>query len=424
VLSVGGTAVAALPSTSGTAPTEVVWNDAYDNDGAGGGGRSVFFSMPAYQRQFLKVSGGVREVPDVSADADPETGYVIIHKGAWQVIGGTSAAAPLWAALLALTDEQCPASPAGFANPAIYYAAGPAVSIVVMDGIETNSSYPNNVNNDYTGLGSGHYPVLVGYDMATGIGSPVGAPLAGYMCSLSQANEGPGYWLATASGHVYSFHAPSHGSLTVRPASPVVGIASTAGGYWLVTARGHVYAFGVPNRGSVSGRLASPVVGIAADQATGGYWLVTAKGRVYSFHAPSHGSVSSPSSRVVGIAADPFSTGYWIATAGGRVYAKGTASYPRMRLTAVTAIAAYSLNRGYWLVTASGKVYGFNVRSHGSMPLGRGVGEVVGIAADAGSGGYWLVTSTGHVGAFFAGWHGDHAGQSARNPIVGIAGTH
>ncbi len=71
----------------------------------------------------------------MSADADPETGYLVWHNGGWLPIGGTSAAAPLWAALMALTDNTCSSSPLGFVNPVMYYAASPAVSAVVLNDI-------------------------------------------------------------------------------------------------------------------------------------------------------------------------------------------------------------------------------------------------------------------------------------------------
>ena len=73
-------------------------------------------------------TGYCREVPDVSADADPITGLVIDWGpwGGWTVVGGTSLAAPLWAALVALTDAwpACSAHPVGFLNPALYLIAG------------------------------------------------------------------------------------------------------------------------------------------------------------------------------------------------------------------------------------------------------------------------------------------------------------
>jgi subtilase family serine protease len=428
VLGVGGTAVVTLPGSSGTGPFELVWNDHYDGDGAGGGGKSTFFSMPGYQQSFLHASGGVREVPDVSANADPETGYVVYHTGGrpngWQVIGGTSAAAPLWAALMTLTDNRCPASPVGFANPAIYYAASPAYPTITMDDIITNPSYLNNINNDYTGKGGGHYAVKSGYDMATGIGSPLGAPLAQALCTV--ATETHGYRVVTKKGNVYSFNATSYGSVAPAPGSPVVGIATdpSTGGYWVVTSKGHVYGFNTPTPSSITGSLGSPVVGIAASP-SGGYWLVTAKGHVYAFDgAPADGSVTGHlAAPVVGIAADSFTGGYWIVTSKGHVYAKNAGAYPNKALTSVTAIGADPAKQGYWLLTSAGHIYGFHVNSFGWWPLGTDFGKVIGITGDGGTGGYWAVSSGGHVGAFLANFHGDHPGLTSANPAVGIAGT-
>ena len=66
-----------------------------------------------------------REVPDVSADADPQTGYLIYWRGGWIPIGGTSAVAPLWAAYTELVNASpaCNGTPIGFANPLLYTAA-------------------------------------------------------------------------------------------------------------------------------------------------------------------------------------------------------------------------------------------------------------------------------------------------------------
>ena len=77
----------------------------------GGGGLSTYFAQPSYQSGHgvsNRVSNGKREVPDVSADADPNTGYSVYctvtaagcsSSSLWTVVGGTSAAAPLWTAL-------------------------------------------------------------------------------------------------------------------------------------------------------------------------------------------------------------------------------------------------------------------------------------------------------------------------------------
>jgi len=184
VLGVGGTAITKLAKR----PGEVVWNDGYDGHGAGGGGKSKIFGEPKYQTSFKIHSGKAREVPDVSANGDPETGYMYFHHRQWSDIGGTSAAAPLWAALLALTDARCPRFPVGWANSSIYYAASSHVKATVINDIAAfPSTFPDNVNNNYLHFTPGHpYPVLNGYDAATGLGSPLGVVLSGVLCRLDK----------------------------------------------------------------------------------------------------------------------------------------------------------------------------------------------------------------------------------------------
>jgi Pro-kumamolisin, activation domain len=424
VLGIGGTTIETQDPLR-SPPGEVVWNDGGDGDGAGGGGKSTIYAMPSYQKSYLKVKSGVREVPDVSADADPEAGYVVFWNGGWNIFGGTSAAAPLWAALLSLTDNECPATPVGFVNPTLYFVFSSADKVVVGNNIVVSKAFPGNVNNDYTGQGGGHYAVLAGYDMATGLGTPRAGALAGQLCKFSA--QAQGYRVATAAGQVFSFHAPSHGSLAGQHlASKVVGIADDphTNGYWLVTAKGRVYAFDAPAHGSVTGKLASPVVGIASDASGSGYWVVTAKGRVYAFGAPAHGSVTGSASPVTGIAGDPFSRGYWVVTANGKVHAFSAGRYPAKSIGApVTAIAADPGHQGYWLVTATGKVVGFNVASAGNLPAAGRLGRVIGLAGNKASAGYWLVTATGHVSGIKAAWHGSHPGLGGKDPAVGIAAT-
>ena len=125
-----------------------------------------------------------REVPDVSADADPYTGYVIDYDGSWTGIGGTSAAAPLWAAFMALTDasSSCGGKPVGFANPALYGVAGGASYTSAFQDITVG-------NNDYTESNSGLYPAGAGYDMASGLGTPDAAVLAPLLCSYGAAGR-------------------------------------------------------------------------------------------------------------------------------------------------------------------------------------------------------------------------------------------
>ncbi len=172
----------------GPAPTETTWNDQlHYAEGAGGGGISQTFGMPAFQQSLGTVSGSsgtpcgnsngdCREVPDVSADADPSTGYVVYDSvnfaaPSWTAIGGTSGAAPLWAAVLAVA-----ASADG--NTGGYGAMNPILYTLAQ---KSSGTYLNDVttgNNDYNAANNGQFSASSGYDMATGLGTPVTSALA------------------------------------------------------------------------------------------------------------------------------------------------------------------------------------------------------------------------------------------------------
>ena len=111
-LGCGGTKLLADPAT-GAISSEVVWNETAASEGAGGGGISDVFALPSWQanagvpaRSGQRSSGSSgRGVPDVAGNADPTTGYQIYSGGRAQVVGGTSAVAPLWAALVSRLAE-------------------------------------------------------------------------------------------------------------------------------------------------------------------------------------------------------------------------------------------------------------------------------------------------------------------------------
>ena len=118
VLACGGTELFA----SGTTITEeIVWDD-LPQGGASGGGFSTTFPVPSWQTSALPAGSSGRGVPDVSGDASPESGYNIIVDGQPQVVGGTSAVAPLYAGLIALVNQQLASQgqpSAGFVNPTV-----------------------------------------------------------------------------------------------------------------------------------------------------------------------------------------------------------------------------------------------------------------------------------------------------------------
>ena len=142
---------------------ETVWN----SDGGGsGGGISDLFDVPAYQDEITlpaSANGGRkgRGVPDVAGDADPNSGYRVVVDGQAQVIGGTSAVAPLWAGLFALIN-QAAGRPSGQPHAVLYANLG---------AFRDTTSGDNKSN----GIG---YNAAKGWDACTGLGSPKGAAVA------------------------------------------------------------------------------------------------------------------------------------------------------------------------------------------------------------------------------------------------------
>lgn len=236
VVSVGGTTV----NEASHPPVEEVWNDGVSG-GAGGGGVSDSWVMPSWQlaerlpgvdsagtiKTAEQVAGGdfcggnkqgaayggsigepCREVPDVSADADEVTGAITVYSSSfgpglsgWGTMGGTSSSAPLWAALLALVNASPSCSgevvdtrrgalhDVGFVSPLLYAVASvPSEYAASFNDIVLGA-------NDIFGLkGQRLYASTVGYDMASGLGSPDlatpggGDGLAYYLCTLGRTN--------------------------------------------------------------------------------------------------------------------------------------------------------------------------------------------------------------------------------------------
>jgi kumamolisin len=159
VLACGGTSLHAN-ATSGAVTSETVWNGG-TSGGATGGGVSDAFPRPTWQAD-AGVPGSGRGVPDVAANADPGTGYQVLVDGSQLVIGGTSAVAPLWAALVARL-VQATGRPLGPLNPALYA------------GVSAGSPVPG--LRDIVSGTNGTYSAGAGWDACTGLGVPDGAAL-------------------------------------------------------------------------------------------------------------------------------------------------------------------------------------------------------------------------------------------------------
>ena len=181
--------VTAVGGTSLRSTGETVWSSAL---GAGGGGASQLWGEPAYQSGSAQPQSAVtcgaagtacRELPDVSADGDPDTGYVARYNGAWRTVGGTSSAAPTVAALVALADAApaCGGRPLGFLNPALYGAAGSAYAADYHDVTSGSTTFDG-----VLGFSAG-----AGYDMASGLGTPA-AGLGPALCHDAVSLSAPG----------------------------------------------------------------------------------------------------------------------------------------------------------------------------------------------------------------------------------------
>ena len=198
VTAVGGTRLN-LDSSGKRNGADTVWNDTYSktanqlingNNGpnplAGGGGTSVVFSRPAYQNTVSSVVGSHRGVPDISMSAAC-SGAVNIYQSfagqtaGWYALCGTSEATPLFAGIVALTDQQAGHS-LGLINPALYkLAAEHAPGIVnVTTGNNTVSFRQGGRSHKVAG-----FSARSGYNLAAGLGTVNAAYLVPELARLA-----------------------------------------------------------------------------------------------------------------------------------------------------------------------------------------------------------------------------------------------
>ena len=178
VLAVGGTTLTL--QGDGSYGGETGWS-------SGGGGISAFEGEPSYEAGVQAT--GRRTIPDVSLDADPDTGVSVYDSyddttgtGPWMRIGGTSLAAPVWASLIAIADQGRAA------------AGGPS-----LDGasqvLPALYALPASDYHDVTTGGNGVFEAGPGYDESTGLGSPMAGMVAP---ALAYYDLAP--WLGIVSG--------------------------------------------------------------------------------------------------------------------------------------------------------------------------------------------------------------------------------
>lgn len=167
VVAVGGTTLNV--DSLGNVSSETAWSGS-------GGGSSLYEHEQSYQTNYGISSNGKRAVPDVSYNADPNTGVPVYdsygYQGSagWFQVGGTSAGAPQWAALTAIVNNArtTSMSSTSYGTETLIYGAA------------TGTDYANDFRDIITGSNGG-FNAGTGYDFITGVGSPLSNNLLSYL---------------------------------------------------------------------------------------------------------------------------------------------------------------------------------------------------------------------------------------------------
>jgi len=480
VTGVGGTS---LTAANPNAPTESVWNDG--TSGAGGGGNSTVFPAPMYQQvPGAEISDTVRtcgphsneqcrEIPDVAASADPGHGVVIFMDGVWVPVGGTSAAAPLWAALVADTNQGC-STPAGLLGPELYQSGAASSVNDITSG--SNSIFV-----------AGDFPARVGYDLASGWGSPRAASLLGLFSGSAagcpavtglspSSGKASGGQTVVVSGSGFGTGAPTvrfgganatvvaHTPTAVTVTTPdvvtgqqsAVTVTTTTGPAAGTSAAvpSSIFTFisprvssVIPIKGPTTGGGRVTIAGSDFGGATSvrfgtnpAAFTVTSAGSIVATVPAGPGggatvdvSVSSPDGTSPEVSADRYIyalPGYWLVASDGGIFDFGHAGFygstgNLILNRPVVGMAATPDGKGYWLVASDGGIFAYGdagfYGSTGNLILNQ---PVVGMAATPDGKGYWLVASDGGIFAFGdAAFHGSTGNLVLNRPVVGMAAT-
>jgi hypothetical protein len=417
---------------------------------------------------------GCRSVPDISYPADPSAGSLVAYYGGgWSGYGGTSIAAPTNAGLFADTNQGC-FYQLGSVGPALYANANSSNFFDVTSG-----------ENDLTNTNGGDWAAGLGYDAASGLGTPIdqnlslalqGADGCPSVAAVSP-DTGPidgggaitlyggGFANATSvtfgSAGAGQIVAQSQGSLTVVPpdaAAPLCvdvtvrnsqGISATSGadrygfggdlncgqGYRLVASDGGIFDFGATGFWGSTGslHLNAPVVGMAVTPSTDGYWTVASDGGIFDYgDAGFFGSMGGHhlNKPIVGMASAPDGGGYWEVASDGGVFDFGDAGFfgsaGGTRLDKpIVGMASTPDGGGYWLVASDGGIFSYgDAQFHGSAGSLVLNSPIVGMATTSDGGGYWLVASDGGIFTYGdAQFHGSAGSIRLNKPVVGMSVT-
>ncbi|HTQ29593.1 MAG TPA: chitobiase/beta-hexosaminidase C-terminal domain-containing protein, partial [Opitutaceae bacterium] len=240
VVGVGGTSLHLDSSNNVT--SETAWSGS-------GGGISVYESIPSFQTAWL--SGTKRGVPDVAYDADPATGVPVYITGAgWAQYGGTSMAAPQWAALSAIVNSL--RSQSIDSAPSLLYSLA-------------NSNYAGYFR-DITS-GSNGNPAGTRYDLVTGLGSPLGNQL---VLALSGAPPQAAAPVFSPAAGVYL----NAQTVTITSATSGVSIRYTTDGSTPTETNGTLYSGPVSINSTVTLQAIAYETGFTDSSVTSGTYTI------------------------------------------------------------------------------------------------------------------------------------------------------
>jgi subtilase family serine protease len=279
VLAVGGTTLKLTGSGSSSQwASETGWS------GSGGGLSQGYEPQPGYQQGVVTQSTTARANPDVAYDADPSTGFSVydsypyyFSRPNWTAVGGTSAGAPQWAALLAIADQaRASASPSLAPLTTAATVATPANSALaqsVLYGLFSTSGYASTYFHDITSgssTGKPTYAAAPGYDLVTGLGTPRAdgvvaalvnppppAPLTAPTLTATPDHAGPVSlsWNAVPGATSYEVDVMNPGTTTFTALTTTTGTSVENTG---VTA-GQAYTYQVVARNATQSATSSPV---------------------------------------------------------------------------------------------------------------------------------------------------------------------
>jgi hypothetical protein len=264
VLSVGGTTLPADVAGNPSLASETAWSGS-------GGGYSFNANAPNYQLDYFNatgnpvldpnVSSNSRATPDVAYNADPNTGFPVYSsmtysgQSGWFQAGGTSAGTPQWSALIAIADQG--RQLAGKGTTTNWSLDGANQTLPTLYSLASDTtSYANNFNDITTGSNS-YCPAGAGYDVVTGLGTPVANHLVGGLVqgsNLSQATSSPKSKIGAASSSTGTAgtKALTTDPLLPTPIPPAAGSLGQASGPFSPVAVNAVLTTGSPSLQRVS----------------------------------------------------------------------------------------------------------------------------------------------------------------------------